>query len=128
MGFRMKRLLPPFLAVVVALLSGCTSPHFKPVSPYITRSRYVVDPEVVDGVTFYQFGGPKHPYRVIGYADEYWYGAYLDERELLRCAKTVREAGGKAGIVVRGGAPERGEHRHSHQDGYGYTLRLQIIQ
>lgn len=122
----MKRFLPPFLAVV--LLAGCTSPGFRPVSPYTAHARRVVEPEVVDGVTFYQFGGPKHPYKVIGYADEYWYGAYLDERELLRCAKTVREAGGKAGIVVRSGPPEPGEHRHSHQVGYGYALRLQIIQ
>jgi hypothetical protein len=122
----MKRFLPPFLAV--ALLAGCTSPGFRPVTPYTTHARYVVDPEVVDGVTFYQFGGPKRPYEVIGYADEYWYGAYLSERELLRCAKTVREANGNAGIVVRGGPPERGEHRHSHQVGYGYVLRLQIIK
>jgi hypothetical protein len=122
----MKRLLPPFLAV--ALLAGCSSPRFVPVSPYTTHARRAVDPEVVDGVLFYQNGGPKRPYRVIGYADEYWYGAYLDERELLRCAKLVREHGGNAGVVVRGGEPGAHDRRHSHQVGYGFILRLQIIE
>jgi hypothetical protein len=122
----MKRLLPSFLAL--ALLAGCTSPGFVPVQHVTVHPRRAVDPDVVDGVLFYQGGGPNRPYRVLGYSDEFWLGPYLDETDLKRCAKTVRENGGKAGVVIRGGGPLPGNPPRHRREDDDFALRLQIIE
>jgi hypothetical protein len=111
----------------MALLAGCTTPGFIPIEPVTVKSRRQVDPEKVNDVLFYQGGGPKRPYKVIGYADEFWFGPYLDEVDLKRMAKLVKEHDGNAGLVVRGDRPLPGLERDPREVG-DFVLRLQIIQ
>lgn len=119
----MKWLLPPLLGLT--LLAGCTSPGYISIHPTVVTARRIVQPDVVFDVPFYQLGGPAQRYRVIGYVDEAWQKPYLEESDLKRMAKTIREAGGSAGVVVRGPGPLPGV---AGDPAYGeFTLRMQIV-